>query len=304
VLDPGGGVSARIDERAVQPSGGQATTTATISGPPDTEFATKSGAAGDVDCIDSAGYGDVQHLTDTHVVAVTVSAVDGIYFFCVAEPGREQFAATSVIQVDSTPPIVDPDLSIVDVGDALFVEPIFAVPELSDYRLKVGPDAQIDCADEDGYIRYRRIPVEVPTSDLPVAVCVIGSDEAGNEAAPYRQLIEAEAAPTLEVSGVVSYRERMALPEDAVVIVRVEDVSIADAPAVTIAEQVIVPTRQVPIPFSLTIDPTVLEERRRYAVRAEIRVDDVLLWVTDTVVPVSSSEPTTDLELVLVRVRG
>ncbi len=152
-------------------------------------------------------------------------------------------------------------------------------------------------------MRFRRIPIQVPADDLPVAVCVIGSDEAGNEGAPYRELIEADVASTLEVSGVVRYRERMALPEGAIVTVRVEDVSLADAPAATIAEQVIEPTHQVPIPIAIFLDPTELDERRRYAVRAEITVDHDLLWTSDTNVPVSSSKPTTGLDLVLVRAR-
>ena len=182
-LDPGGGVTARIDLRAVQPTpgGAGATTAATISGPPGIEFATKTGLATDIDCTDELGYGDTEALTAPVSVEVSVPADDGIYVFCVAEPGSERFAASAIVQVDSTPPVRQPALSVNDAGDTLFVEPIFSVPELSDFVIKFGSPPVTDCADEEGYSRFRRIPVQVAVSELPVTVCVIGSDEAGNE---------------------------------------------------------------------------------------------------------------------------
>jgi putative lipoprotein len=146
-----------------------------------------------------------------------------------------------------------------------------------------------------------------------VVVCVIGRDEAGNAGAPYSQLFEpsdedhsgttdAVEATTLEISGVVRYLERIAMPPDAIVTVRVEDVSLADAPATVVAEQVIEPTHEVPIPFSLTLDPAELDERHQYSMRAQITVDGELWWISDTVVPVSATEPTTGLDIVLVRI--
>jgi uncharacterized lipoprotein YbaY len=53
------------------------------------------------------------------------------------------------------------------------------------------------------------------------------------------------------VSGTVTYRERMALTPDAFVTVQIQDVSLADAPASTIGEQVIRNPGQVPIPFEV-----------------------------------------------------
>jgi putative lipoprotein len=105
----------------------------------------------------------------------------------------------------------------------------------------------------------------------------------------------------LEVSGTVAYRERIALPPGAIVTVRVEDVSVADAPAAVVAEQVIEPSHQVPIPFSLELDAADLDARHRYSLRAQITVGGELWFVTDTAIPVSASEPTTDLDLILVR---
>jgi uncharacterized lipoprotein YbaY len=110
---------------------------------------------------------------------------------------------------------------------------------------------------------------------------------------------------TATVTGVVTYRERIALPEDAVVRVRLEDVSRADAPAVLLGEQVIDPMgRQVPIPFAVTYDPAQIDPRGRYSVRA--RIEDAqgrLLWTSTQAYPViTGGNPTSDIEIVVMRV--
>jgi uncharacterized lipoprotein YbaY/heat shock protein HslJ len=73
------------------------------------------------------------------------------------------------------------------------------------------------------------------------------------------------------VTGAVTYRQRIALKPDDVVEVKLLDVSRADAPALTVAEQTIRPAgRQVPIAFELAYDPRSIEERHQYAVQARI----------------------------------
>jgi putative lipoprotein len=85
------------------------------------------------------------------------------------------------------------------------------------------------------------------------------------------------------VKGEVLYRERIALPPDAVVNVQLLDVSLADAPAKVIVEQTLKPTgRQVPIPFKLTFDAAVIKSGRTYALQARITVGDTLWFITDT----------------------
>ncbi len=114
------------------------------------------------------------------------------------------------------------------------------------------------------------------------------------------------APPALSVlEGTVTYRERMALRLDAVITVRLQDVSRADAPAVRLAEQVI-PARgqSVPIPFRLEYDPARIDERGSYVVRAEIRGGQgELLFTTDTAHPVLSRDaPKNGVEVLVVRV--
>ncbi len=73
------------------------------------------------------------------------------------------------------------------------------------------------------------------------------------------------------ITGTVAYRQRIALPPDAVVYVRLEDVSRADAPSILISEAR-APTegKQVPIPFTLEYDPAKIEESHTYHLRATI----------------------------------
>ena len=103
------------------------------------------------------------------------------------------------------------------------------------------------------------------------------------------------------VTGTVTYRERIALTPEAVVEVQLLDVSIADASAKVIAEQTIKPEHQVPIPFELTYDPVVIDERFTYAVRATIRERGQLMFTTDRSYRVLTRGHPNHVDLVLVR---
>ena len=109
------------------------------------------------------------------------------------------------------------------------------------------------------------------------ALTVLGACGAGSGGAP-------AAEPQAILTGTVSYRERIALPPNARVEVRLEDVSQADAPADEIAAETIAANgRQVPIPFELRYAPRSIEPSHRYAVRASITsADGELMFTTAT----------------------
>jgi uncharacterized lipoprotein YbaY len=88
------------------------------------------------------------------------------------------------------------------------------------------------------------------------------------------------------VTGTAAYRERIALPPDAVLEVTLEDVSRADAPAEVIARARVEPRGQVPIPFSIEYDAARIDPGRRYSVRARVVVGEKLLFTSTTVNPV------------------
>lgn len=115
----------------------------------------------------------------------------------------------------------------------------------------------------------------------------------------------AGGADAAELTGTVTYLPRIALPPDAAVVVRLLDVSRADAPSETLAEETVsTEGASVPIPFALRYDADQVDARRRYVVRAEIRdaLGD-LIWTTDTAVPVlTNGAPSSGVEVRVVQV--
>ena len=89
----------------------------------------------------------------------------------------------------------------------------------------------------------------------------------------------AEDLPT--VSGTAAYRERIALPPDAVLEAELQDVSRADAAAIVVGRFRAGPAGQVPIPFAIPYDPARIVAGGRYTVHARIRAGDRLLFTTD-----------------------
>lgn len=96
-----------------------------------------------------------------------------------------------------------------------------------------------------------------------------------------------------------SYLQRMALPPDAVLEVRVEDVSRADARAEVMGVVRVENPGAPPFHGSVTIDTDKIDARNRYSVRASIRSGDRLLMVTDQAYPVLTGGNGHDVEMLL-----
>ncbi len=110
----------------------------------------------------------------------------------------------------------------------------------------------------------------------------------------------AQEQAKLEVVGQASYRERIALPPQAVFSVRIEDVSLADAPAKLMAEEVRPLGRtQVPLAFKLTVPKEQVDPRHRYSLRATIHVDGQLRFASTQSYPVLSTKATGPLQVLL-----
>lgn len=90
-----------------------------------------------------------------------------------------------------------------------------------------------------------------------------------------------------QVRGTLSYRERIALPADAVAVIQVQDVSHPDAPPALLAEKRIATEgAQVPIPFVVDVAPDLLRDRGRVVVTARIFSGGQLLFESAVAVPV------------------
>jgi putative lipoprotein len=107
---------------------------------------------------------------------------------------------------------------------------------------------------------------------------------------------------SVTVSGNVVYRQRIALPDNAVTIVSIVDVALADAPAPVLAREEI-NGGQVPIPFTLTLDLGSLAAHAMPSIGARIEADGQLLWITDMVTPVDTSVDSSDVTLNVIQVQ-
>lgn len=112
-----------------------------------------------------------------------------------------------------------------------------------------------------------------------ILACVIVALIAGLFFVPFSQTKTVASEKT--ISGEVIYRERIALPPEAALIVQLADVSLADAAATIIAETSIQPTGQVPVGFNLSFDPQKIVPGHSYAIQARIAAGDTLWFVTD-----------------------
>jgi putative lipoprotein len=118
-------------------------------------------------------------------------------------------------------------------------------------------------------------------------------------------LLALPAAATAQsvIKGEAAYRERIALPPEAVFEATLEDVSRMDVPAASLGS-VRVEGAKTPIHFEIPYDPAKIDERMSYAVRGKILVGDRLMFTTDRAHPVLTRGAGTEVKLLLVRARG
>jgi putative lipoprotein len=103
------------------------------------------------------------------------------------------------------------------------------------------------------------------------------------------------------VTGTVTYLQRSALPATAVIEVQLQDVSIMDMPAKVISTQNIeAQGKQVPFPYEVKYDPTQIDQKHAYVVRAAIKDGDKLLFTSTQAHPViTNGAPTSDVEIIV-----
>lgn len=148
----------------------------------------------------------------------------------------------------------------------------------------------------------------VLTGDAPVTAVAIQvepvSVAAAASAAPTATLTTSNTA---QLTGTVSYRDRSALPPDAFIVVQLQNVSKADAPAdVVAAAQLATDGRQVPVTFTLRYDPTLIDQSSTYALQARIfSADGVAQYASSQRYAVlTDGAPATGVDVSVEAVRG
>jgi putative lipoprotein len=112
-------------------------------------------------------------------------------------------------------------------------------------------------------------------------------------------------APGAAVSGTVSYVQPTEAAPGTVVIVQIQDISAADAPAI-VGEQSISNPGPVPVPFEVMYDPATIDDSHSYVVHA--RVEDGsgnLLYTTmQNYAVITQGHPTRSVNVILEMVGG
>lgn len=161
----------------------------------------KTGPVGQVDCREETGYSDVIALADQDRIDELLPTEEGSYYLCVVAGENEQvdeswqplaFVTVGRAEIDTTPPTVAPIISVIEAEGDYLIDFIFSIPELADYRFKVGPVDTTDCTVTDDYQRYRRFPTSVSADQLPVKVCAIGFDNADNASPPAERIVDVD----------------------------------------------------------------------------------------------------------------
>jgi putative lipoprotein len=111
------------------------------------------------------------------------------------------------------------------------------------------------------------------------------------------------AEDTASVTGTVAYRERVALPPDAIVEVSLIDATVRDDAARVVATTTVrADGHEVPLPFTLHYDAGRIAKTHLYTVGAVIKSSGEPLFTTDIARPVITQENPAHVDLMLMRV--
>ena len=106
------------------------------------------------------------------------------------------------------------------------------------------------------------------------------------------------------VAGTATYRERIALPANAVFEATLEDVSRADAPATVVGRARLDNPGQPPFRFSIPYDPSQITTTRSYAVRARVTAGANLMFTSDQSYPVLTRGAGSQVSILMRRTAG
>lgn len=103
-----------------------------------------------------------------------------------------------------------------------------------------------------------------------------------------------------QITGTVTYLQRMALTPDATVEVTFSDVSVQDTPGIEIGHQVIKAAgKQVPIPFVIGYDSRQIVSSHTYGVAAKIKTGEKVIFASDAASLVLTQGRPTNVEIIV-----
>ncbi|MDW4551749.1 YbaY family lipoprotein [Defluviimonas sp. D31] len=105
------------------------------------------------------------------------------------------------------------------------------------------------------------------------------------------------------IKGTATYRERIAMPPGVTFEVRLEDVSLMDVPSKILSTVTLNEAGNPPYEFTIPYNPEVIQDARRYTVRASLRLGERLLFTTDTHTPVLTGGAGNEVAITMVQVQ-
>ncbi len=88
------------------------------------------------------------------------------------------------------------------------------------------------------------------------------------------------------VTGTIEFQQKPTFARETIAEVKILDVSLADAPAVTIGMQTIKNLKEGPIPFAIPYDPGLIKPGHRYSLGVRITTKGRLDYINDTSIPI------------------
>jgi putative lipoprotein len=112
--------------------------------------------------------------------------------------------------------------------------------------------------------------------------------------------LDDEFGAYVTVGGYVAYRQRITMPPEAVLSVRIDEIAQPDAPPVLVSEvRSPIGTRKTPIPFSMKIVSTSINPRSSYVLSGSITVNGELRLATTRSYPVLSPDAPSLINMLL-----
>lgn len=111
----------------------------------------------------------------------------------------------------------------------------------------------------------------------------------------------ASAQGPAAVSGTLTYRERIALPANAIVTVQIAELRTGAAPQVIAEQRFTTNGAQPPFRYTISYDPTRINSSAQYTIQSNISVDGQVRFSTGQVYRViTGGAPVSDVNIVLV----
>lgn len=103
-----------------------------------------------------------------------------------------------------------------------------------------------------------------------------------------------------QITGTVTYLQRVALAPDATIEVTFSDISLQDTPAIQLGNRVIKTAgKQAPIPFAIGYDSRQIVSSHTYGVEARIKVGERVIFASDTANLVLTQGRPSNIEIIV-----